>query len=281
MHIDYQIGALTIHIESEYDITESAVAEQFRCVKQGRLHCVCRVEDTLGCDFSHKIYSEENLDVFRTDKSLEMVRYARVPDVHPYMISSEYEDGRRIDIVHGAADLNWSNQIEYFWRSVSLRHCLIRAANLLLHASFIEMGGRGILFAGSAAMEQVTLWARSRGASVINSGRAVIGVENGRPMAYGVPLLGAGHICKNQTLPLAAVVLSEKGNDNAVTSLTGPRAMAAVRRFVACDAWRDGEYATALSLLNDILRSVVVLEMRSTGDEAAGCALEKALKTLR
>lgn len=279
MYFNYRIGALTLRVETDFLVTETEIAELFRCEGPGRLLCVCRGVDQLRGEYENKIYSEENLNVYRGAEGLHLVRYAQVPHVHPYVVSTEHYDGRRIDIAFGTADLNWSSQISYLWRSISLRHNLIRAANLLMHASYVDIGGKGVLFAGPMAAEQAECWAKSRGTTIINSDRAVIGVENGQVMAYGVPLTGRGHICKNLTLPLAAIVMAEPVGDK-LTQLTGASAMAAVRRFVACDGWRDGEYAMALSLLDDMLGRVPVLRL-PMGGESGVLALEQAGKHLR
>ena len=278
MNENYRIGALTIHAQMEHPVVGSAVADQFRCQEKGRLICHHRVAEVLQPSTKAElIYKEEALEVYRTAVGLETVRYAHLPIPHPYMISIEHFDGRQVDIVRCAADLSWSSQVSYFWRAMSLRHCLINAGNLLLRAGYVNVGGKGILFAGSAAMEQVMLWGKVPGTVIVNQDRCAIGVEDGKAMAFAVPLLGRGQICRKEDLPLEAVVLADYGKSNSLSAISGPKAMAAMRPFVACDAWRDGKHAVALSLLGDVLGKVSVMEMKCSSGEASVKELAAAL----
>ncbi len=284
MLMNYKIGTFTVQIDSDFPITESEMAELFRTNETGKLKCVCKTVDVVRDDYPNRIYSEENLNVYALDRGIEMVRLAQVPRTRAYLSATEHECGRKIDLRYAASDLSWSSQIGYLWRAINLRHCLMRAANLLLHSSYIDVGGSAVLFVGapgSGKTTQAALWAKYRGATIINGDRAVIGMENGVSMAYGVPLTGSSHICRNESLPIKAVAVINRDLRNRVQPISGPRAMAAVGKNTALDKWRSGEYAAALSILDEILGRVAVFEMGCTEDERSVKALERAIARIK
>ena len=227
------------------------------------------------------IYEDSTMRAYRVERGIERILLAPFPAEHPCISATDYDCGRKISLRFGLADLPWTANMGHFWKAINMRHCMMRAMNLLLHSSYVKTEQGALLFPGEARVgksTQAMLWARYRGAKIVNGDRAVIGMERGQAMAYGVPLVGSGLICQNISAPLRAVVVVRQGEENSVVRLTGPRAVAAVGANLAIDRWRAGEYATALSILEQILADVPVYQLSCTPDEGAVQALEKVLK---
>ena len=282
MVVNYQIGAFSVQVDSEFTITESERAELFRSDRPGNLRCVCRVVDRVREDFPSVLHREDGLTVFETSGGREMVRYTSFPQPHAYQGITESDRVREITLSYAAGDLSWASEIGYLWRAISLRHCLLRCGNLLMHSSYVGTRSGAILFAGDdeiGGATQAELWAKKRDAVIVNGGRAVVGTEDGLPMVYGLPLSGKSRICKNQTMPLRAVVVLQRSREGRAVRLSGPRAMAAVSRYVSKDVWRAGENALSLSIQEEILSPVPVYLLDVRGNETDLLALEEAMGT--
>lgn len=89
------------------------------------------------------------------------------------------------------------------------------AGGAILHSSFIEVGGKAVLFtapSGTGKSTQAELWRENRGAVVINGDRSVLRIIDSVPCASGLPYSGSSGICLNRTLPLRAIVYIEQAH---------------------------------------------------------------------
>lgn len=88
---------------------------------------------------------------------------------------------------------------------------------VVLHSSYIESEGGAILFtapSGGGKSTQAELWKKYKGARIINGDKSVIGNENGKWRAYGLPFSGSSEYCLNESYPVKAIVVLEKGKEN-------------------------------------------------------------------
>lgn len=98
-----------------------------------------------------------------------------------------------------------------------LEQVLMEKGMVVLHSSYIESEGGAILFtapSGGGKSTQAGLWKKYKGARVINGDKSVIGNENGKWRAYGLPFSGSSEYCLNESYPVKAIVVLEKGKEN-------------------------------------------------------------------
>ena len=98
----------------------------------------------------------------------------------------------------------------YMWSSLALSQLLLQKDAFLLHASYIEHGGKAILFSapcGVGKSTQAALWAEHNGSRIINGDKAGVSFDGDEINAGSLPFCGTSGICKNETYPLGAVVL--------------------------------------------------------------------------
>lgn len=168
----------------------------------------------------------------------------------------------------------------YMWSSLSLAQLMVFKNAFFVHASYIDVCGKGILFSapcGTGKSTQAALWEKHRRAEIINGDKAGILVENG-VYACGVPFCGTSGICKNKTLPLGAIVLLSQSAENSIKRLTGLEALQGVLQNVYLDLIAPNEQQMIFDLLIELLKTVPVYHLSCTPDENAVTALENALK---
>lgn len=122
----------------------------------------------------------------------------------------------------------WGTQVDHLTEVFDLSHYLPRFGRLLLHCAYILYEGEAILFtapSGTGKSTQAELWRSHLGATVVNGDRAVIGMENGCMMAYGVPISGSSDDCENISAPVRAVVSLCQAKENTIRRLSGAQAL--------------------------------------------------------
>lgn len=152
------------------------------------------------------------------------------------------------------------------------------AGGAILHSSFIEVGGKAVLFtapSGTGKSTQAELWRENRGAVVINGDRSVLRIIDSVPCASGLPYSGSSGICLNRTLPLRAIVYIEQAHENSVTRLHGFAAFRKVWEGVCVNTWDTAQVSRASDIVRKIVTSVPVCLQKCTPDLRAVEALER------
>lgn len=168
----------------------------------------------------------------------------------------------------------------FMWSSISLAQLMLAKNAFFLHSSFIDVGGKAILFSAASGVgksTQASLWQKHRDAEIINGDKSGVLVENG-VYACGVPFCGTSGICQNRILPLGAIVLLSQAKTNTVKRLTGVDALQGVLQNVHLDWLAPGERLKCIDLITELLSSVPVFSLECTPDEEAVITLERLLK---
>lgn len=164
--------------------------------------------------------------------------------------------------------------------SLTFEHLITQAEGFLLHSSYVQWLGRGILFtapSGTGKSTQAALWEQYRGAEVLNGDRTAVRAVDHGIFAYGVPFSGSSQICKNRTLPLAAIVYLKQSAATSIRRLRGAEAFRRVWEGCSINTWNKEDVAKASETLQRVLLSVPVFELACTPDESAVVALEGAI----
>ncbi len=166
------------------------------------------------------------------------------------------------------------------WNSASIPQIMLARKVLFFHSSFIGYKGRGILFSapcGTGKSTQADLWKKHRGAEIINGDKAGVVLKDGAVYACGIPVCGTSGICKNQTLPLGAIVLLGQAKQNTVTQISGVNAVSGLLGNIYLDFLVPEERIMCIDLLEKLIENVPVYHLDCTPDENAVIALENAL----
>ncbi len=189
------------------------------------------------------------------------------------------EEGDHLTIYALEDSLPWGQKIHQLYTEFSLPHVLLHKERMILHASYIQYGDRGIVFtapSGTGKSTQADLWHQHRGARILNGDRAVIGLRGDIPYAFGFPMSGSSPYCENCSLPLSCVVVLKQAPDNQIRRLKGREALKTLLNGTYSDPKHPGDLLrntdTALKLL-----SVPVFELSCRPDLGAVEVLEEAI----
>lgn len=163
---------------------------------------------------------------------------------------------------------------------MDLPRTFIRLGGVFLHASFIDVGGEAILFTAQKQVgksTQAALWQQYRGAEIINGDRALIRRLNGVFCACGSPYCGTSGICRNRILPLKAVVILSRGQENRASRASVRQALASLLDGCTYDVWDADVMDRVTDLCSSIITEVPFYTLSCTPDEGAVRALEEVL----
>lgn len=170
----------------------------------------------------------------------------------------------------------------YMWPVCALPYLLAMKNAIVVHASYIEFGGEGIIFSapcGTGKSTQAALWEKHRGAQIINGDKCAITADSMGVTVHGVPFAGSSGICNNVSLPLKAIVVLKQAPQNSVKRLSGAHAVKALTENVYHDMATAAESAVLMSLVMDITEKTPIYELACTPDECAVQELEKILRS--
>lgn len=165
--------------------------------------------------------------------------------------------------------------------ALDVEHLVASEGGLILHASYIEWQGKGILFTApseTGKSTQAELWKTHRNARIINGDRAAVITHQGQVCAAGLPFSGSSRYCENVTAPLAAVVYLRQAP---VTTIRNLRPLEAFRRiWEGCNVnpWHREDLDRAAGMVETLLHQVPVYELSCTPDESAVIALEAQIR---
>jgi hypothetical protein len=162
-----------------------------------------------------------------------------------------------------------------------LHHRLLQQGCGILHAAYIVYRGRGILFAAPSQVgksTQAALWQKFAGAEICNGDRALLFRRQGIWHAGGYIGCGSSGICKNQSVPLAAIVFLSQGKENLVRPVGAKEGLHGLLPGLETYHWSVEDIDLALSLAGELAAQVPMLHLSCTPDEGAVQTLKAYLE---
>ena len=159
-------------------------------------------------------------------------------------------------------------------KAMEAEHLICDAGGFLLHASWIDVGGKGILFTGPSGVgksTQADLWNRYRGAEILNGDRAAVFGDHAR----GIPFRGSSGVGLNRKTQLAAIVYLTQAADTSLQRLTGAQAFRRLWEGCSVNIWNSVDMEKTTAAVMDTLTSVPVYHLACRKDLTAIEALEK------
>lgn len=160
----------------------------------------------------------------------------------------------------------------YFIPSLlSLERLLLLKDAFVLHSSYISIEGKAVLFtapSGGGKSTQAELWKKYRNARIINGDKSIVGKKTDKWFAYGIPFSGSSDYCVNETNPLSAIVILEKGTENRLMRM-GVRGFARIFSQVTVNPWDSKFCNRMIDLVTDACNHIPVFRYSCTKDKTA------------
>lgn len=157
---------------------------------------------------------------------------------------------------------------------LSTRHALE------LHASLIDIMGKGLMFLGPSEIGKTTqaeLWMEYRNSAIINGDMVFVKQENEIFLGCGSPWHGSSPYCLNKQVPLSALIVLKQSGNNKIRRLSGFEMVSSVMSSVFFPTWYHVGYDAAYQTLDALLRTVPVYELSCRPDEDAVKLTEEAV----
>ncbi len=150
---------------------------------------------------------------------------------------------------------------------------LAQFSTLLAHAALVNVPGQGgLMFVGPSGIGKTTqaeLWARFRGAEIINGDKVFLTVEEGGVMAHGSPWNGNSPYRLRRSVPLRAVVSLTQDSENSIRPLNEMEKLTYVMPHIFLPQWDDGLTAMAMETVGETLPRVSAFRLACRPDEEA------------
>ena len=170
-------------------------------------------------------------------------------------------------------------EISKIFNALLLTHLSTRHA-IEMHASIIDIFGRGMMFLGPSGIGKTTqaeLWMKYRNAEIINGDMVFVKQEEDGFLGCGSPWHGSSPYCLNRQVPLAALVILKQSPENSIRRLTGFEMVSEVMNSVFFPTWYKEGHDAACKTLDALLRTVPVYELSCRPDEEAVRLTEEAV----
>lgn len=168
------------------------------------------------------------------------------------------------------------------FEAADLFRILARFGAVVLHASFITVNGRAILFSapsGTGKSTQAELWRVFEGAEIINGDRALVRCTPEGAAASGVCYSGTSGICKNASAPLGAVVLLGQAEENRIRRVPGKEAFAALLSQSSYREWDTEAAGNVTGAVAALVSAVPVYRLDCLPDRSAVETLKEVLRS--
>ena len=150
---------------------------------------------------------------------------------------------------------------------------------ILFHGSAIAVDGQCYLFtakSGTGKSTHTRLWREMLGekAVMVNDDKPFLRIQDGVVTAYGTPWNGKHHLGENISMPLKAICILERGEENRIQAITAQEALPMILQQThrPKDPRRLGKY---LELVDGLTRSVAFYRIHCNMDpQAARVAYE-------
>lgn len=194
-------------------------------------------------------------------------------------------DGSRVEIIlpvsEGRSLKSLSEQ--GLFRLLHLEYLMAHHNRTILHSSFLIYQGRAILFtapSGTGKSTQADLWktAYPQQVEILNGDRSILSCDGEESMAHGLPFCGTSGIAKNQSAPLAAVVILRQGKENRLTRPQPFQLITALLEQCAIDVWDKFGTQQVLDLLVKIIQNTPVYYYECLPDRTAVETLKTELE---
>ena len=162
-----------------------------------------------------------------------------------------------------------------FYSYVSLQ------STLLMHASAVDYEGKSIVFtapSGTGKTTQAELWAKHKGATILNGDKVFLKREDDGIHAWGSPWKGSSPYAENASAPLRAIVALEQAEENSIRKLEGFEVLEYVVPHVFFPSWDERCEQAVLTFLDQVLGETEVYLLKCRPDEEAVELLASTIK---
>lgn len=156
--------------------------------------------------------------------------------------------------------------------AINIEEILNKYNAFILHSSFIDFKGKGILFtapSGTGKSTQADLWNKYENTEIINGDRAAVRKVNEKWYAYGLPIAGSSGIYKNKKAELSHIIILKQGKENKLKKISPRDAFIKLYSETAIYTWDNKFKENIIDMLTDILQSIKIYQYECLPNKSA------------
>ncbi|MEA4833395.1 MAG: hypothetical protein VB118_12370 [Oscillospiraceae bacterium] len=151
---------------------------------------------------------------------------------------------------------------------------------IVFHGAAIEYKGTGILICAASGVGKSThaaLWRDYENAIILNGDRGLCRETDGGIYLYGSPWYGSSGECINRRVPLSAIVLLERGDENHAEIMPSPSAFKALACRAAAPLWDYKYKSLAVDKILNLCENIPCVRLCCKPDPDAVTTLKNCL----
>lgn len=218
-----------------------------------------------------------------------MCREYRVEDLPEFAITTcqrDIDDERRrsdeLRRARGDAKLRSSDAyLETLAIYRKMAESLIDVGVLLIHGSAVAVDGAGYLFVAKSGMGKSTharFWRELLGKRcvMVNDDKPLLEITDRGAVVWGTPWDGKHHLSSNIAVPLRAICILERGDDNHIEIVSAEEALPALWKQIYKSTDPE-KLKRTLTLTDSLSKLVRQYRLRCTPDMQAACVAFEAM----
>ncbi len=151
---------------------------------------------------------------------------------------------------------------------------------LLMHGSFVELNGNGIIFTGPSGIGKTTqaeLWQKYLGATIINGDKVFVRSFDNDVFGYGAPWSGSSTYCLNKKAKLKGIVVLLQSDKNRITKLDCVEATVKMMPHIFIHHWDEKCVEKVLATFDNVLKNIPVWLLECKPDKEAVMITKNAI----
>ena len=254
--------------------------------------------------FDESLYSFENKDSIQPDLRIQLIKSRPKVTVNgKVVIRSEeviiMDCGDQYILLNPKSDTIYEIQIDKNGKSglifyqknnnckEDIFHCIrmiylytaMRHGLYAVHSvSVLNDDGKAVLFSASSGTGKSThagIWEKVYGTPTINGDLNLVGIENEKPVVYGMPWCGTSGIYSEKTYPLKCIVLLKRGTEDKIEELSEEEKAILVQQRMISPFWSDEEFIRSLEFTQKLISKIKVCRAYVTMNDSAAVAVKE------
>ncbi len=186
------------------------------------------------------------------------------------------------------------SEIVYYRKDDDTRHAIYEATRLaffyfaglnehfILHSAVLLHNSRAVLFSAMSGVGKSThaaLWEKNFGSHICNGDLALLTMEEGEVVAYGMPWCGTSESCENGRWPLSTIVLLSRDKDNFIKELAYDEKVIHILNRLVSPNWTESQLDDMLTFVNDIAGPIDVFRLYCNMEDEAAKVCKKRVES--
>ena len=149
-----------------------------------------------------------------------------------------------------------------------------------IHSASILYRGKAFLFSGHSGMGKSThaaLWHGTKGVPILNGDLNLIGLQDGKPVIFGIPWCGTSEISDQGTHPLGGIILLRRDVKNHTQELAPCDQVLLVDQRLISHSWTEDLFNANLSLIQKIAPEILICSLYCTKDLEAVAVMQERI----